>query len=88
MGAFNLINVSSNYGITHHSVIMNSLTEAKEFVKLKVVKRRHKDRPRRYTQIKCPQSKHADIVAVTIPQDNAWPIARDAQVAAKLSTSE
>ena len=48
--------------ITHHSVIMNSLTEAKEFVKLKVVKRRHKDRPRRYTQIKCPQSKHADIV--------------------------
>ena len=30
-----------------HSAIMNSLTEAKEFNKLKVVKSTHKDSPRR-----------------------------------------
>ena len=39
------------------SIIMNSLTEAKEFSKLKVVKNMHKDSPRRPMQTKIP-AKH------------------------------
>ena len=34
--------------------IMNSLTEAKEFDKLKIMKNTHKDSPRRQTQTKMP----------------------------------
>ena len=37
---------------------------------------------------KCPQSKHADTVAVAILQDNAQSMGRDAQIAGKLATSE
>ena len=36
------------------SAIMNGLTEAKEFDKLKLVKKTHKDSPRRPTQTKTP----------------------------------
>ena len=39
-------------------------------------------------QTKMPQNKHGDTVAVAIPQDNAQLMGRDAQMAAKLATSE
>ena len=67
---------------------MNSLMEAKEFDKLKIVKSTHKEDSRRYTQTKCPQSRNANNVAAAIPQDNALPVRKDAQTAAKLTTSE
>ena len=49
------------------STIMNSLTEAKEFNKIKVTKNAHKDSPRRQVWTKMPQSTHADIVVAAIP---------------------
>ena len=50
---------------------MNSLTEAKEFDKLKIVKNTYKDSTRRSTQIKHPQNICADTVVAAIPHDNA-----------------
>ena len=71
------------------STIMNSLTETKEFDKLKIVKSTHKESLRRFSALtKCPQNSHADIVVATIPQDNAQTMGRNSQNAAKVATSE
>ena len=68
--------------------IMNNLTEAKEFGKIKVAKYTNKDSPRRHTQKKHPQMRHADIVVAAFPSDNAWHMGRHRQNAVKLATSE
>ena len=50
------------------SAIMNSLTETKEFDKLKLYKTAYKDSPRRpLAHIKCLQNRHYNIVDPPIP---------------------
>ena len=47
---------------------MNSLTETKEFDKLKISKTTYKDSPRKTpVHIKCLQSRHVDIAYPAIP---------------------
>ena len=71
------------------SAIMNSLTETKEFDKLKIIKTMYKDSARRPSvYIKNLQNRHVDIVDPAIHQDNIWAMERNVQIAAKSATSE
>ena len=49
------------------SLIMNKLTEAKEFDKLKIVKNMHKDNPRRSTQAKTPTKQTCRYCGSSLP---------------------
>ena len=69
------------------STIMNSLTEAKEFDKLKVVKTYTGTVLEGRCRQRHLQNRLAYVVAA-IPPDNAWHMGRHAQSVAKLATSE
>ena len=72
------------------SAFMNSLTEAKEFDKLKIIKKNTHTRTvlEDIHRQRCLQNRHADTVVAATPQDNAQHMGRHAQNAAKLAISE
>ena len=71
------------------SAIINSLTEVKEFDRLKKqrihIKTALEDHPHGQKHL---QNSHADTVIAVIPPDNAWAMGRKAQNATKLAISE
>ena len=70
------------------SAIMSSLSDTREFDKLKLMKTTPKDSPRRSsTYIKHLQNKHGHIVDLAIPQSNDQSRERTVQTAAKSATS-
>ena len=69
------------------STVISSITEAKEFDKIKISKNAHKDSQRRSKQAKAHKTDML-ILHSSHPQDNAWYMEKHAWNAVKLATSE